>query len=168
MSRTDWSGACLDEKLRGEMGEAAALIELRFFDREMPANRVSVGDGEVVAFHKILSQAFPVGVPDMILFEDRHIILHVVRQKFFRQLGKHVRHRRHVRVKADINPAQIFLTSDRGKLDIRFVKTAGPVHIGSADKLAVEIVGPGVIGAGEFACVPAPLDKTHHPVATDI
>ena len=112
----------------------------------------------MVAFHEILGQAFPVGVPDMILGEDCHIILHFVGQKFFRQLGKHIRHRRHVRIKADIDPAQIFLSGPR-KLDIRFVETAGTIHIGSANKLAVEIVGPGVIGTGEFASVPAPSTR---------
>ena len=150
------------------MGEAATLIKLRFLDRKMPANRVTVGNGKVITLHEILGQAFPIGIPDMILGEDRHIILHVVGQKFLRQIGQHVRHRFHIRIKADIDPAQIFLAADCGKLDVGFVETGCAVHIGSANELALKIVGPGMIGTGEFARVPASLDKTHHPVTADV
>ena len=48
------------------------------------------------------------------------------------------------------------------------IEARGALHMGRGQELAVDAIGPGVIGADDAAAASPPLDEAHHPVQADI
>ncbi len=168
MRTADGCRVALGEKLIGEGVMGAGRVKAGLVGVLVGAHSCTMRNRQVIAFHEILGETFPVGVPQMVFGKNGDVIFLPVIRHDRRQLGQRISdwHRRFTQ--RQINPSLINLAAYWPQSKRRFLKTIRPVHEGGADKPAVKIIGPGVIGTGKAARVAAPVYKAHHPVAADI
>ena len=62
------------EKLISEMFKNSALVKAGVFHHIMRANRGLVRNRQMIAFHEIFSQAFPVTIPLMLFGKDGYVM----------------------------------------------------------------------------------------------
>ena len=132
------------------------------------ADSRAVADRQVVALHVVLGQDLPVGVPDMGFAEGLGVVLKA-------EIGDHFIQRRQpgedcigFGVQRDVDPAEPFFTTDRRQTKVFLAETVVALHSRRTAQCAVQIVGPGVIGAGDCADVATPLQQRRHAVQADI
>jgi len=127
-----------------------------------------MANGQVIAFHEILGQHLPVGIPDMGFKECLGVILHVIVGDHFGQRGELIRHRRGIGVECDKDPAQPLFAADVGQGVVGFAEPFVLGHRRRAAQSPIQIVSPCMIRAHDAACVAAPFQQSRHAVAADI
>lgn len=121
----------------------------------MAAHGRGMADRQVIAFHEVLGEHLPVRVPDMGLAEALDIVLHLIGGDQLFQRAKGRGDAGAVLVERDVDPAQPFLAADRGQGVVLLAEAGGLGHERRPSQAAVEVIGPGVIGADQHPLVAA-------------
>ena len=127
-----------------------------------------MADRQVVAFHEVVGQHFPVGLPVEFLEECLLVAGHVKITDHFLDVCKGFTRWRCIFIECDQNPAQPLLDSHRLQA-IRFTIESGVAsHCRSTTQSAVQIVCPAMVWTDDGPRVAAPFKQCRHTVAADI
>ena len=106
-----------------------------------------MADRQMIAFHEIFSENFPIRVPNMGFIKGLNIVRHVVitdmRLNASQILGDGVG----VGIERHKDPAKPFFAANARKHIVTFAKARVLRHCRCTAQTAIKIIGPGMIGA---------------------
>ena len=132
------------------------------------ADRRGMADRQVVALHEVLGEHLPVGVPDVVLVEGLDIVLHAEVGDERPGFGQAFGDGRGVAVERHEDPTEPFLAADGRQSVVLAAEVAVQRHRRRATQGAIEVVGPGVIGADDAAHPAAAGQQRRHAVQADV
>ena len=145
-----------------------ALRADHFVDVGRAADGLAVADRQVVALHEILGEDLPVGVPDVVFAECFRVAGEIQMGDHRLGFGEGFGRRRRVRIERHHDEAEPFLAAHGRQLHVGLAEALVAAHRRGAAQGAVEIVGPGVIGADDGAGIATPFQQRRHAVAADV
>ena len=131
----------LGEGLVGE-GVRAARREAHRVHRRPRPDRRPMRHRQVVALHEVLGEQFPIGLPDMILVQDRHIARNVVAADDVFEGSEELCQRFGLGIQSHIDPALPDFCADLWKTDVCMVEGRRTFHMWRPDQSPADIVGP--------------------------
>ena len=117
-----------------------------------------MADGQVTAFHDVLGQNLPMGVPDVGFKNGFGGVCHVVVTDKGFDLCPLLRDGQRVRVQRRKDPAQPVVTTDIRQTVDRFAKSIVLIHRKRPAQRSVQIVNLGVTGADNATRVAAAFE----------
>ncbi len=123
---------------------------------------------QVVALHEILGEHLPVRVPHMGLAEALDVVFHLVLGDHLFQRAQRRGDARTILVEGDVDPAEPFLAADRRQDVVVLAEAGGLGHERRPSQVAVEAIGPGVIGADDRTLVAGAFQQGRHAMQADI
>ena len=127
-----------------------------------------MGHRQVVALHEILDQRLPVRAPFLEPGFGAVALFNPVIGNEWLQRGKVGGQRRRIVSGVHEQEAAPFLESEFRQCAGGGIEPLDLVHIGCLAQRAVQIIAPGMVGAGQHSCLALALDKRHSAMSADI